>query len=116
MLAVIHHDIITTARMQAETGKASSQLPDCMKALALGSSDKAGELVSLQLGQFHGWLWPASGAAAMRTSTSGRLQAAPATGAVGGAGAALRSSTTRLPVGGVRTSLTLNNSTCCSRF
>ncbi|KAL6753732.1 armadillo-type protein [Haematococcus lacustris] len=50
----------------AETGKASSQLPDCMKALALGS--------------------------------------------MGGAGAALRSSTTRLPVGGVRTSLTLNKS------
>ncbi|KAJ9516943.1 hypothetical protein QJQ45_027414, partial [Haematococcus lacustris] len=142
----------------AETGKASSQLPDCMKALALGSSDKAGEvreaagrLVAAllqkhspaELGAACSHLdpaqrkpaleavskatggapvptaplpsapptapsRPASGAAAMRTSTSGRLQAAPATGAVGGAGAALRSSTTRLPVGGVRTSLTLN--------
>ncbi|KAJ9516595.1 hypothetical protein QJQ45_015220 [Haematococcus lacustris] len=144
----------------AETGKASSQLPDCMKALALGSSDKAGEvreaagkLVAAllqkhspaELGAACSHLdpaqrkpaleavskatggapvptaplpsapptapsRPASGAAAMRTSTSGRLQAAPAAGAVGGAGAALRSSTTRLPVGGVRTSLTLNKS------
>ncbi|GFH15735.1 protein MOR1, partial [Haematococcus lacustris] len=121
-------------KANAETGKASSQLPDCMKALALGSSDKAGEvreaagrLVAAllqkhspaELGAACSHLDPAqrkpaleavSKATAMRTSTSGRLQAAPATGAVGGAGAALRSSTTRLPVGGVRTSLTLNKS------